>query len=232
MSQRLYEGSTRFTTQEPGRTTRHSFSFGSHYDPANLGFGPMVCHNDDLLDPGAGYPDHPHSDLEIVTWVLSGALVHTDGDGRRLVLGPGRAQVLSAGSGVRHSEVADAASGPTRFVQVWVHPDEPGGVPAYAEDGADVRAGGGLVDVAGGAGLRLGRRGARLQVAEVGAGERLVLPDAPLLHVFSATGAVDLEGHDEPLALGAGDAVRLRGAGQAAVVAREAGELLVWSFGE
>jgi len=189
----------------------------------------MVCHNDDLLDPGAGYPDHPHRDLEIVTWVLSGALVHTDGDGRHHVLEPGRAQVLSAGSGVRHSEIADAASGPTRFVQVWVHPDEPGGVPAYAASGTGDLRGAGLVEVAGGSGLPLGRRGASLSVADVAAGEELVLPDAPLLHVFSATGSFEVEG-EGPLRLHVGDAVRLTDSGRARVRGREPGQLLVWSF--
>ena len=69
------------TTTQPGIVTRHVFSAGAHYDPANLGFGPLVCHNDDLLQPGGGYPDHPHQDLEIVTWVLSGVLLHTDSTG-------------------------------------------------------------------------------------------------------------------------------------------------------
>ena len=76
-----------------GRTTRHSFSFGDHYDPENVGFGPMVCHDDHLLRGGAGFPDHPHRDLEIVTWVLSGAVVHTASVGppttRRRGSGPG-----------------------------------------------------------------------------------------------------------------------------------------------
>lgn len=230
MGQRLYEGSSRFSTAAPGRLTRHSFSFGQHYDPANLGFGPMVCHNDDLLDPAAGYPDHPHQDLEIVTWVLSGALVHRDGpdgQGHHHVLLPGQVQVLSAGAGVRHSEIADAASGPTRFVQVWVRPDEPGGAPAYrVEDAGDLR--GALVDVAGGDGLRLGRTGARLSVARLEAGQEVQLPDAAHQHVFTASGAVRLESHQ----LGEGDAVRITDAAGARVRAERASELLVWSFAD
>ena len=122
----LYAGSQRSSSTAPGRETRHSFSFGPHYDPANLGFGPLVCHNDDLLDPSAstvaGYPEHPHTELEIVTWVLEGALVHTDSSGHRHVVETGRAQVLSAGTGVRHSEVAAAPQ--TRFVQVWLQSSE------------------------------------------------------------------------------------------------------------
>ena len=110
----LYAGSQRSSSTVEGRETRHSFSFGPHYDPANLGFGPLVCHNDDLLDPAvadpAGYPDHPHSELEIVTWVLEGALVHTDSTGSRHVVA-GRAQVLSGGAGLRPREVAAPRSG-------------------------------------------------------------------------------------------------------------------------
>ena len=115
MAVALYAGSQRSSSTADGRVTRHSFSFGPHYDPANLGFGPLVCHNDDVLDPSgvevAGYPDHPHSELEIVTWVLEGALVHTDSTGARHVVEAGHAQVLSAGTGIRHSEVADAGLG-------------------------------------------------------------------------------------------------------------------------
>lgn len=217
---------TRAASTGAGRTTRHSFSFGPHYDPANLGFGPLVCHNDDVLDPAAGYPDHPHSDLEIVTWVLEGALVHTDSTGARHVLEAGRAQVLSAGAGIRHSELADTASGRCRFVQAWLAPTAPGGEPSYARGEAPPPSSG-LVAVAGGDGLPLGTHGARLLVARLGAGECVRLPGDPAQHVFAATGAVDLG--DLPLA--AGDAVRLTDEPGRTVTAGAASELLVWSFG-
>ena len=131
MSVEVRRGTVRFLTRESGRSTRHSFSFGSHYDPENVAFGPMVCHDDHLLRPGAGFPDHPHRELEIVTWVLSGALVHADDHGHQGAVVPGTVQVLSAGSGVVHAEVAHESSGPTRFVQVWLTPDEAGSEPAY-----------------------------------------------------------------------------------------------------
>ena len=88
----------RFRTEAEGRTTWHSFSFGAHYDPHNIGFGSLVAHNDELLPPGTGYAEHPHTDLEIVTWVLSGALRHTSTVGSA-VIGPGQVQRLSAGAG-------------------------------------------------------------------------------------------------------------------------------------
>src|SRR4028119_142963 len=105
------------TTAGEGRLTRHSLSFGAHYDPGNVAFGALVAHNDDRLEPGSGYPDHPHVDVEIVTWVLEGVLAHRDSLGGAADLGPGTVQVQSAGSGVRHSEIADPGAGPTRFVQ-------------------------------------------------------------------------------------------------------------------
>src|SRR3954447_555726 len=118
----------RFVTVAAGRTTRHSFSFDRHYDPANVELGFLVCHNDDLVAPGHGYPTHPHRDLEIVTWVLAGGLRHEDSTGEGGVVRPGLVQRLSAGRGVLHAEVTDGPE-PVRFVQMWVRPDEPGLVP-------------------------------------------------------------------------------------------------------
>ncbi|GAA5106023.1 pirin family protein [Alloalcanivorax gelatiniphagus] len=225
MSMALYAGSDRSSETAEGRLTRHSFSFGSHYDPANLGFGPLLCHNDDVLDAGAGYPDHPHTELEIVTWVLEGALVHTDSARSRHTLEAGRAQVLSAGSGVRHSEVADPRSGRCRFVQAWLTPSEPGREPSYVLGEAPAR-GAGLAEVVGGDGLPLGTVGARLLVARLAAGESVALPHHPRQHVFAASGAVELDG----LGLRGGDAVRLTDEPGRTVRASEESELLVWSF--
>jgi redox-sensitive bicupin YhaK (pirin superfamily) len=209
--------------------TRHSFSFGPHYDPANLGFGPLVCHNDDVLDPVrsrvAGYPDHPHSELEIVTWVLEGALVHTDSTGARHVVEAGRAQVLSAGTGIRHSEVADPGSGRCRFVQAWLAPTAAGTEPSYAL-GEAPSPGSELVDVAGGDGLPLGTLGARLLVARLTAGQSVALPDGPRQHVFAASGSAALAGD----VLRPGDAARISDEPGHVVRASEDTELLVWSF--
>jgi hypothetical protein len=165
MTLAVYAGWNRFSTKARDRITHHSFSFGPHLDPANLGFGPMICHNDDRIDPGGGYPDHPHTDLEIVTWVLEGLLLHTDDRGNTEALRPGDVQVMSAGSGVRHSEMADAASGPTRFLQTWITPDEPGTAPGWRTEHAEP--GPGLTEIVGGAGLPIGTRGASLRIARL-----------------------------------------------------------------
>jgi redox-sensitive bicupin YhaK (pirin superfamily) len=217
----------RFVTREGGRTTWHSFSFGRFYDPGNVGFGPLVAHNDERLPPGTGYPDHEHRDVEIVTVVLDGALRHTDSSGRETVLLPGEISRTSAGVGIVHAEVADPSSGPgvaTRFVQTWLRPDEPGGAPSYAT--ADVGAPAGLTEVVGpGAALGLGIRGARLHLGRLQPGT-LRLPDAPLLHLFVVVGTVTL-GERE---LVPGDAARLTDEGHRALGTSAGGTVAVWSF--
>lgn len=194
----------RFLTRAEGRTTWHSFSFGAHYDPANVGFGPLVALNDELLPRGTGYDDHPHRDTEIVTWVLSGALRHRDSSGHDAVVGAGEVQLLSAGSGVVHSEVS-ASAGPTRFVQCWLRPDSTDLSSSYATARPDVR--GSLVVVAsdGGAGLPIRVSGASLSAATLEPGEQVALPRARRLLVFVATGELLLGGR----ALPAGGEARL-----------------------
>lgn len=223
----IHRATDRFVTAEADRSTRHSFSFGSHYHPTNLRFGLLVCHNDDLVQPGGGYPDHPHSNLEIVTWVLGGSLRHADSTGHSGTIEPGRVQVMSAGAGVVHSETVDVASGPTRFIQTWMLPDEPGGPTAY--DAAPVTPGSEWVPVVSGsdpdAAARIGSKGATLYAARLAAGASLELPQTPFAHLFLATGSADLAGDQ----LGEGDAIRLIDEG-GTVTASSAAELLLWTF--
>lgn len=212
----------RFVTHAEGRTTWHSFSFGAHYDPGNVGFGPVTALNDEQLPPGTGYPDHPHRDVEIVTVVLEGALRHTDSDGRSGVLGAGEVSRTSAGAGIVHAEVAD--SGATRFLQTWLRPDEPGGPSSYAS--AAVGAPGSLTEVVGPDGaVGVGTTGARLYVGHLPSGE-LTLPDAPLLHVFSGSAALVLGDRE----LGPDDAARLTDEGARTLVVASPGLVLVWSL--
>jgi redox-sensitive bicupin YhaK (pirin superfamily) len=215
----------RSCTRAEGRTTWHSFSFGAHYDPANVNFGSLVAHNDELLPPGTGYADHPHADLEIVTWVLSGALRHTSTVGSG-VIGPGEVQRLSAGSGVVHAEVADGTE-LTRFLQAWVRPDEPDLTPGYLSVSAPLGEGWTRVADGDGGGLvPIAARGTSLHAAEIASGERLALPEAARLHVFVAGGQVMLgERLLEP-----GDAARLTDEGGREVRAEADGQLVVWAF--
>ena len=118
MTVEIRRGSARFVTREPGRQTRHAFSFGAHYDPERLSFGPLVCHDEHLLGSTAGFETHRHSGLVILSWVVEGVLRHTHDDAAPVDLPAGSLGVLVTGEGVQHSEVA--AGVPTRFVQVWL----------------------------------------------------------------------------------------------------------------
>jgi redox-sensitive bicupin YhaK (pirin superfamily) len=193
MTLEVRRAADRFRTDADGHTSWHSFSFGTHYDPRNVGFGALQALNDERLPEGTGYPDHPHRDTEIVTVVLTGALRHRDDAGRTGVLVPGDVQLLSAGTGVVHSEVADdAADGPTRFLQAWLRPDEPGLVPSYAGTRAELGPSWSCLASGEGDALPLHTRGAALHAARLDQDEQLLLPDAPRLHLFVATGAARL----------------------------------------
>ena len=109
--------------------SRHSFSYGSAYDPANTHFGLLLACNEDRLAAGAGFAEHPHRDVEVVTWVVSGSLRHADDTGHHGVARPGVVQRMSAGGGVRHSEYAGEER--AHYVQMWVWPAEFGGPPRY-----------------------------------------------------------------------------------------------------
>ena len=230
----------RYRTRISWLDSAHSFSFGRHYDPANTHHGLLLVSNDDVVAPGAGFETHPHQDMEIVTWVLRGSLVHQDSTGHSGVIYPGLAQRMSAGRGILHSEKNDAwragaepAAEPVRFVQMWVLPDEAGITPGYEQreiDDALLR--GGLVPVASGrdghdAAIRIAQRDAALHAARLQPGQRVQLPEAPYVHLFVADGTVTLEGAGE---LTTGDAVRLTATGGQQVTATTAAELLVWEM--
>ena len=215
----------------------HSFSFGQHYDPGNVHHGVLLVSNDDRILPNTGFSTHPHQDMEIVTWVLDGGIVHQDSEGNNGLIVPGLAQRMSAGTGIRHSEKNDGVSGGTdgaHFVQMWVVPDTPGIRPGYQE--ADVRElldRGGLIPVAAGgrvpdAAITIHQRDAALWVARLSAAEAVTLPDAPFLHLFVARGTADLEGAGS---LVEGDAARGTGEGGQRLTGGAGGaEVIVWEM--
>lgn len=123
----------RAVTTKPGITTTHGFSSGAHYDPDNLSFGRLIAHDLHVLAPGAGFDRHLHRGLEIVSWVLSGTLLHDRGSAIR----HGTVQHLSAGSGVEHDE-RNGGTDELRFVQMWLLGDAPLGAPAYRTGAVDV----------------------------------------------------------------------------------------------
>jgi quercetin 2,3-dioxygenase len=226
----------RAVTKTSWLNSRHSFSFGDRYDPANTHHGVLLVNNDDVVQPAAGFDTHPHRDMEIVTWVLDGSLAHRDSAGNSGVVYPGLAQRMSAGTGILHSEKNDSATDPVRFVQMWVQPDESGVAPSYQQhEIADELLDGGLVTIASGmpghdAAITIHNRSAALHGARLRIGDGVELPAAPYLHLFVARGRLDMQGPGTAAELAEGDAVRFTASDGAGVTAREPSEILVWEM--
>jgi redox-sensitive bicupin YhaK (pirin superfamily) len=223
--------------------SKHSFSFGANYQPDNTHHGLLLVNNDDTVKPGRGFDTHPHRDMEIVTWVLRGSLVHQDSTGHSGVIYPGLAQRMSAGRGIMHSEKNDSwtltgdetHNEPVHFVQMWVVPDESGIAPGYQQLEIDdellrgklVTIASGMPGDAGDTAITISNRYAALRGARLQAGDSVELPSAPYLHLFVARGDVVLEGAGP---LNEGDAVRFTASGGQRVTATEPAEILIWEM--
>jgi quercetin 2,3-dioxygenase len=222
---------TRAHTEIGWLDSRHCFSFGEHYDPANTHHGLLLVSNDDRVRAGTGFGTHGHKDMEIVTWVLSGQLEHNDSEGNHGELYPGLAQRMSAGTGIRHSEQNPSATEDVHFVQMWVPPDTSGIAPGYEQRDINAElAKGGLRAIASGQGhdgaIAIHQRDAVLWGGRLQPGEPASIPEGHHVHVFVAVGSIDLAGAG---VLDEGDAARLTDAGQPNLAAGPTGaEVLIW----
>ncbi len=230
----IRRSSDRFHTRAGWLDSKHSFSFGGHYSPANTNHGQLLVLNDDRVVGGAGFDTHPHRDMEIITWVLDGELEHKDSEGNRGLIYPGLAQRMSAGRGIWHSEKNWSNTDEVHFIQMWVLPDTQSIDPSYQQlDINDQLAAGGMVPIASGQGhdaaISIHQSDAVLWGGRLGADEHVTVPGAEFGHVFVARGCADLESQGT---LATGDAARLSGADGIAMTAGDEGaELLIWTTG-
>ncbi len=190
----------------------HSFSFADYHDPAHMGFRNLRVINEDRIAPGTGFGTHGHRDMEIVSYVLSGALAHRDSIGNGATIVPGEVQRMSAGTGVRHSEHNDARDATTHFLQIWIEPNRPGIAPGYEQKAfADTDKRGRLRLVAspdGRDGSVTIHADARLHAGLFDGDERASLPlDGRAAYVHVVRGELTVNGK----LLAAGDAAKLDG---------------------
>jgi redox-sensitive bicupin YhaK (pirin superfamily) len=210
--------------------TYYSFSFADYFDPQNVQWGALRVFNDDRVAPATGFPPHPHRDMEIVTYVLSGELAHRDSMGNHGVVGPGGVQFMSAGTGVRHSEYNNSETEPLHLVQMWVLPARTGTTPSYGEMAFDAqqRRNRWLTLVSGDAAVDAPIRitqNATLRVAGLeGAAVALDFEPQRYGFLFVANGTVRANGEE----LSTGDAVRFYDVPRLDVDGN--GELVLWDL--
>ena len=228
----LRKAQDRFHTRIDWLDSWHTFSFGDHYDPAQMGFRVLRVINDDTVKPGQGFGAHPHRDMEILSYVLEGALAHEDSSGGGGVIRPGDVQRMSAGAGVVHSEFNGSKTEPVHFLQIWIVPERSGIAPGY-EQKTLLRPGqsGGLELIA----SRDGREGsvtihqdAAVYATVLKKGDRVSFEPVAGRHVWVhvARGAVQLNGEK----LSAGDGAALSGERSLTLQGSEGGEVLLFDL--
>ena len=212
--------------------SRHTFSFGGYRDSEHMGFRALRVINDDRLAPGGGFGTHPHHDMEIITVVVEGALEHRDSVGSSSVMRPGDVQVMTAGSGITHSEFNHSQTEPLRIIQIWIKPDQEGLAPRYEERGLvemDKRGRLALIASRGGRGDALPiHQDTNLYIGALGADDRIVhhLPPGRHAWIQVVSGAVVLNGHS----LLEGDGAGVRDEDELEIRSAKGGEILLFDL--
>ena len=213
--------------------SRHTFSFGHYYDPQFMGFGPLRVINEDRVKPGQGFGTHGHSDMEIISYVLDGALEHKDSMGTGSIIRPGDVQRMSAGTGVRHSEYNASDTDPVHFLQIWILPEKDGAEPGYEQKSFSAEEKQGRLRLVG---SRDGRDGSVTIHQDVDLYASLLGADDSVSYelgegrngwVQVARGSVRLNGNE----LAAGDGVALKGAQTLAIEGIDDAEILLFDMG-
>jgi redox-sensitive bicupin YhaK (pirin superfamily) len=213
--------------------SRHTFSFADYHDPEHMGFGALRVINEDRVAPGAGFPTHPHRDMEIISYVLEGALEHKDSLGTGSVIRPGDVQRMSAGTGVRHSEFNASRSEPVHFLQIWVIPERGGLPPSYEQKSFKLAERTNAFRLVASPDGRDGsltvHQDAKLysSVLLPGGGARLEVPAGRHVWVQIARGGATVNGR----ALAAGDGAAVTGETALDFASEDGGEILVFDLG-
>jgi quercetin 2,3-dioxygenase len=212
--------------------SHHSFSFADYYDPAHMGFGPLRVINEDRVQPGMGFGTHGHRDMEIISYVLDGALSHRDNMGTGSVIAPGDVQRMSAGRGVLHSEFNPSQTGTVHFLQIWIEPAERGIAPSYEQARVEPAAKRGKLALiaapAGEGGAVAIHQDARVYAGQFDGAETAMHALAPgrRAYVHVARGAATVNGVE----LAAGDAVRIVDEPTVGIAAGRDAEILVFDL--
>jgi quercetin 2,3-dioxygenase len=215
-----------------GVDSRHTFSFGEYFDPEFMGFRALRVINEDRVAAKTGFPRHPHRDMEILTYVLSGALEHKDSLGNGEVLRPGEFQRMTAGRGIRHSEFNPSATEPVHLYQIWLLPRQPGLPPSYEQRPFDPagreRRWQLVASPDGAAGSLTIQQDARIHLANIAAGKELPLDLTPGRHGWLQVlnGEVAVNGTQ----LAAGDAAAISEVQQLVIAANSTAELLLFDL--
>jgi quercetin 2,3-dioxygenase len=224
--------STRGQSRTGWLDSKHSFSFGDYYDPEHIGFRALRVINEDRIIPGAGFPRHGHRDMDILSYVLDGALQHKDSIGNGTVIRPGEIQRMSAGTGVEHSEFNASQSKPAHFLQIWIIPEKRGIKPSYEQKSVPLEERRGKLRLVAAPDAPEGavtlHEDARVYVANLAAGERVSHDIAPDRGVWVqvARGIVGLNGTE----LREGDGAALEDEARAEIEADTDAEILLFDL--